>query len=587
MISEEFKDFVFLSALENAVSFKGSANPKALIGKCMPKFPEMKQNMKDYMQVLNEIVAEVNNLGFEKQKEKLLNIKPEFFEEKNKKKEPNKTDGLPKLKNTENGVVVRFPPAPSGHLHLGHLFGVIANYEIKKKYEGKFILRFEDTNPENIDISNYEKVSDDVKWLCDGNIDETFYQSDRLEIYYKYLRQLVEMGQAYICKCESDVFKAFNDAKEQCPCAKMDQETQNRKLEKFMNGRYEMGEVVIRARADIENKNPALRTFPLARINDNSHARVGKKYRVWPNYNLACAIDDSLMGLTHVVRGKDLEIGEIRQKMLHTSLGLKSPEYFHYGRMKFTDVELSKTKLSEKIEAGVYSGWDDPRVPSILSHRKRGYRAAAFRKFILSMGISKRDSKISAAEYYKGLDFFNKQILEDESDRYFFVYNPKKVEITNLQDYKDYVCKGVNSNCDEIVINKHPEKKERGFRHISIANEFLISGVDFDGLDEGDLFRLMHFANFRIISKTKDIIKVEFESKEFSRDLKLKRNIHFVPIDGDKITMIMQDNSKLKGIVEDLNNLKEDSTVQFERFGFARFDSFDKDKNRIFYFAHK
>ena len=572
--TQDFEDFVFEQALENAVSFKGKANPKALIGKCMPKFPEMKQQMGEFMPRLNAVVEQVNSMSLEEQTEKLLSLKPDFLEKKKEKKEPNKTDGLPKLKNTENGVVVRFPPAPSGHLHLGHLFGIVANYELKKKFGGKFILRFEDTNPENIDIKNYEKVIEDVNWITENGVDEVFYQSDRMELYYKYLRTLFEIDQCYVDQTDPETFKALTDAKEQSTYAKMGREEQSKLFEQFMKGEIEG---VIRARADLQNKNPALRTFPLARVNKNAHARAGTKYSVWPNYNFACAIDDSLMGLTHVVRGKDLEIGEERQKMIHKSLGLESPEYYHYGRLKFEDVELSKSKLTELIESGKYSGWDDPRVPSILAYKKRGYKAEAFRKLIMALGISKRDSRITSEEYHKQLDFFNKQILEKEATRFFFVHNPKKVHIKNIGAV----------DFDEIILPKHPEDKSFGNRVFGLQADYIIDSLDFNNFEVGDHFRLMHFANFKVTSKTDDLLEVEFISKDYSKDFGAKRNIHFLQSGStEEATLIMQDNSKIKGLTEELGNLKVDEAIQFERFGFVRFDREDNEV-RVFHYTHQ
>lgn len=569
-----FEDFVFMQALDNAIGFKGKANPKAMIGKVMPKFPQIKEDMSHYMNLIDNIVKQVNSMNLDEQIKKLNSIDPSILEKKKEKKEPNKTDGLPILNNTNKPVIVRFPPAPSGHLHLGHLFGIVANYEFKNKFGGKFILRFEDTNPDNINLDNYEKVIEDVKWICDNNIDEIFYQSDRMDIYYKYLRTLFDKEDCYVCNCDSETFKAYTDAKEECPHRKMSHEDQKSLFENFMKGNFEG---VIRAKADLNNKNPALRTFPLARINKNKHARVGNKYNVWPNYNLACAIDDAVMNLTHVIRGKDLEIGEDRQKMIHRSLGLKSPIYFHYGRMKFEDVDLSKTKLTELIEKGKYSGWDDPRVPSILSYRKRGYKAKAFRKFILSLGISKRDSKITSEEYHKGLDFFNKQILEKESDRYFFVYDKKKLHISNIEDYPE----------NEIKIAKHPEDDSKGFRTFKIEADYFIDGIDYNNLEIGDKLRLMHLGNFEIISKENNTMKVKFISKNYSKDFKFKRNIHYVPIiNNEEVSIILSDNSKLNGISEKVGNLTPNEAIQYERFGFCKFDK-TINNNKVFYFTHR
>ncbi len=573
---EEFEEFAYMQALENAVNYNGQANPKALVGKCVPKFPFMKDDMSHYMNLLSNICNQVNSLSLTLQIEKLKEINPDFFQKKETKKEE-KNSKLLALEGMENGkVVTRFSPAPSGNLHLGHLYGIVYNYEYAKEFGGKFILRIEDTNPENIDISNYNSIIDDIKWLTDDNISEIYYQSDRMDIYYKYLRTLIELSKAYVCECKSDVFKAYNDSSEPCPHRDMPKEKQIEMYENFFNDKYKEGEAIIRFKGDLSNKNPALRDFPLARIKIESHARLKNKYTLWPMYNLCSAVDDYLMGISHIIRGKDHEINGFRQDMIKEALGFTKCFYFHYGRIKFIDIELSKTKLSELIENKTYSGWDDPRVPSLISYRKRGYKAEAFRNMIITGGMSKRDSKITDEEYHKNLNYFNKQILEKEADRYFFVYNPKTIHIENIQSYPE----------KEIILPKHPDYKDRGNRHFKLENEYMVDGVDFDNISIGDMIRLMHFANFLVEKKENDKIFLKYISKDFDRSLKVKRNIHFLPLNSQRAIMVMQDNSHLKGYVEDLDNIKKNSNVQFERFGFSKYDG-KKDEELIFYFTHR
>lgn len=579
MINEnEFEEFVFLNALENAALYSGKANPKAMVGKCVPKFPDMKKEMGTYMAKINAICDKINSMSQEEQKTKLAEINPEFTGKKEKKELPKK-DGLPELKNTEKGVVVRMEPAPSGHLHLGHLFSIVANYEVKKKFGGKFILRVADTNPDNINIENYDKVINDIKWICEGEVEEIVYQSERLNIYYKYLRELAELNKAYVCECQGDTFKTLTDNKEECPHAKIPHDKQIEMFDKFMNGGYDVGEAVVRFRADITHKNPAMRSFGLARINKNSHAKVGNKHIVWPTMHLAVAIDDVLMEMTHVIRGKDHEINMERQMLVQLALNFKSPEYFHTGRMKFVDMELSKTKLTELIETDVFENWEDPRVPSILSHKKRGYKAEAFRKFILSLGISKRDSKITKDEYYKGLDYFNKQILETESNRYFCVNEPKKIHIENINEFNE----------NELKLLKHPEDKSKGFRTIKVESDYLIETSDFDKLNIGDKLRLMHFANFEIIDKTEDEIKVKLISKEYDKNLGVKRNIHFVSKNhNETVIIVTNENKRIYATCEEIEKFEVGESVQFERFGFLKLDSITEEtKEKIFYFTHK
>lgn len=573
---KEFEEFVFSQALENAVSFGGSPNPKALVGRCVPKFPEMKSDMGHYMNLINNICSQVSSMSAKDQKKKLTELNPEFFEKQKEKKEV-KSEGLVDLPNFEGKFIGRFAPAPSGYLHIGHLRNLVFNFEYKKKYGGKFIVRFEDTNPEKIAKENYDKILDDVNWLTEGGVDEVYYQSERIPTYYKYLRQLIELSKAYVCECDPEVSKSYNDSSEACPHRSMDVAWQTDSYEKFFDGRYKDGESVIKFKGDLKNSNPALRDFSIARLNSGEHARVADKYKLWPMYNFAVSVDDSLMGVTYIIRGKDAEIGGVRQDMVKDALGLGKAPYFHFGLINFTDMELGKTPIKEKIQKGEYTGWDDPRVPTIISFRRRGFKAKAFRDMYIAMGISKRDMKMSEAEYFKQINFFNKQILEKEADRFFFVHNPKKIHITNVSDFEN----------KEILLPRHPENKSRGSRHFKVEHDYLIDGIDFDNLEVGDMIRLMHFANFKITSKVEDMMTVEFISKDYDKSLSLKRNIHFVPVNGEKVEIVMQDNSHLKGICEDLDNIKEDSSFQFERFGFVKYDSKNDEGNKVFYFTHR
>jgi glutamyl-tRNA synthetase len=352
MIDEsKFEDFVFLQALTNANGFKGKANPKALIGKVMPEFPEIKNDMGHYMNLINNICEQVNSLTIYEQTEKLSKLNPKALEKK--EKVIPKKDGLPELPNHKGIFIGRFAPAPSGYLHIGHLRNIIYNYEYKRMYGGKLIVRFEDTNPEKIGKDNYEKILDDVNWISENSIDEIYYQSDRLTIYYKYLRQLIETSKAYVCECDPEVSKAFNDSSEECPHRKDSFENNTLRYENFFNKKYKDGEAVIKFKGDLKNKNPALRDFSIARLNSKEHVRSGTRYNLWPMYNFAVAVDDSLMELNYIIRGKDAEIGGFRQDMVKEALNLKKCPYLHFGMLNFTDIELGKTPIKEKIEKGI------------------------------------------------------------------------------------------------------------------------------------------------------------------------------------------------------------------------------------------
>ena len=584
-MNDEFTDFVTQLAIENAITYNGKANPKALIGKIMPKYPQMKQDMKTYMQHINEIVEEVNALDIKRQKELLQELNPNFHQEKEQKskEQSERKNQLPQIPQELAGqpLITRFPPAPSGNLHLGHLFGIVYNYEYAKQTNGKFILRIEDTNPENSSLENYEALIRDVKWITDDNISQIYYQSDRVELYYTYLKQLIDTNHAYICTCNPDDFKQLIDNSKACPCRELGVKTQQQRYEKLMSTTKELqfkeGEIVVRFKSDITHKNPAMRDFSIARIKEGEHPRVGNKYRVWPMYNLCVSIDDSLMGINYIVRGKDLEIGGERQDLIKDALGLRKSPYFHYGKMKFEDIELSKSKLTQKIEDGEFEGWDDPRMPTLIAFKKRGYTSQGFRKCLVSMGMSKRDSKITKKEYMKSLDFFNKEVIDPTSKRVSCVFEPIMCTITNIEDIDDTI----------ISMASHPSEKTFNPREFKIHSHILIEKKDVVKLQIGDIFRLMHFANVKVTSIQEDNIEVIYLSKEYSKELHLNGNIQFVFANQrENITMITSENETLIGQCETLNTILVDDVIQFERFGFARYDR-DENNTKVFYFTQQ
>lgn len=575
---EDIESFIFIQGLENAVLFKGKANPKAIIGKVIAKFPEVKKDMQHYMNSINNIVKQINDLNPDEQENKLRELNPKFFEKSKEKKPVKEKKKLPELSNVDNKIITRFEPAPSGYLHLGHLYAIIPNFEYVNEYGGEFILRIADTNPDNISKENYDKVIEDIKWITDNYDFKVYYQSRRIELYYEYLEKIINKERAYVCFCDGDTFKQYNDASKPCPHRNSSVEENIGHYKKMLEDKYKQGQAVVRFKGDLDNKNPALRDFTLARINKTQHPMAKDNYVLWPTMHLAVAVDDIEMKLTHVIRGKDHEINMLRQKMIHELLGLKSPEYFHLGRVKFTDITLSKTEFSNNIKEGKYTGWDDPRIPTLVSFKRRGYRAKAFREMIVEMGaVSKRDSKISYEEYLKNLNFHNKKILEKESDRFFFISDKVEIEIMNKE----------NIDFQEITHPKHPEDKSRGFRKFKLHNKYYIEKNDFDNLEKNDIFRMMHFGNFEVVNKEKDKIEVKFLSKEYSKEIKIKSNIHFLEIENyENCKIIMPDNSTLEGISENTGNIKIDETIQFERFGFVRFDRKEQE-TKFYYFAHR
>lgn len=394
-------------ALKNAIAHEGVAYTGPVLSGLFNEGLK-KQDVKKYVKEINEIIEKVNELTPEEQVKEYKKLES-FVSERETR------DGLPELPNAKQGkVVMRFAPSASGPLHVGHALTGSLSYLFVKEHGGKFHIRIEDTNPENIFVEAYDMIKKDSKWLFPGKIVSISIQSERMELYYKYSEKLIKKNSAYVCTCSQEQFKKFVDSKKDCPCRKL-KFKENLERWNMMIGKgkeiFNEGVAVLRFKEKngMKDKNPAMRDFPLARINTKDHPLQKNKYRVWPLMNLAVAVDDIEMHMTHVIRAKDHRDNSLRQKKIYGALGVgKSfPWTAFLGRIKFKDMELSTTKMREEISKGKYSGWDDSRLPTIVSLRKQGYKPQSFWKFAERIGLSENDKVIDKKEFFTLLDSFN------------------------------------------------------------------------------------------------------------------------------------------------------------------------------------
>ncbi len=389
-------------ALKNAIAHDGKAQVGSVISALFNEGLK-KEDVKKYVKQISEIVNEINKCSFEEQKDQFENLKTEVHKRKSR-------EGLQNLPKAKKGVVMRFAPSASGPLHIGHALTASISFLYFKKYGGKFYFRIEDTNPENIYKPAYKMLEDEAKWLF-HNKAKIIIQSDRLSLYYKYAESLIKKGAAYVCTCSADDFRVFVENKKDCPCRNVKVSENFARWKNMLAKKgYNPGEAVLRFKSSMQDKNPAMRDFPLARVNTFPHPRVGKKYRVWPLMNLAVAVDDIEQGMTHIIRAKDHRDNAQRQKMIYESLGLKKklPWTGFLGRIHFKDLHLSTTKFRHEILAGEYSGWDDPRLPTIQSLKKQNYKPEVFYKFAERVGLSENDKVMDKKEFFTLLDGFNK-----------------------------------------------------------------------------------------------------------------------------------------------------------------------------------
>jgi glutamyl-tRNA synthetase len=450
-------------------------------------------------------------------------------------------------------------------------------------YRGKFILRFEDTDPKlkRPVLEFYNRIREDLAWL-ECKPDEEHVQSDRIPIYYEYAEKLIRDGNAYVCTCQPQSFREKVLAQKPCPCRNLPPEEHLERWSRMLEGIYKEGEAVVRVKTDLTHPNPAVRDWPALRVIDIEkcpHPRVGDKYRVWPLYNFACGLDDHLMGITHVIRGKEHLTNMVRQEYMYRHLGWQYPEAIHYGRLKIKGAYLSKSKIVQGIREGLYEDWDDPRLATFAALRRRGITPAAIKKLIIDVGPKTSDVILS----WENLYAYNRKILDPKVNRYFFVQNPVQLSVKNIP--KTFSAR----------LRLHPEYSEKGFREYSIkpmgadnAALFWISKRDAEALTVGNVIRLMELFNIKIEKVEAYSAEASFISETYEEARKVEAPlIHWVPVGADMpCQVIMPDATVFEGIAESAcKELKPDDVVQFERFGFVRIDKVNVKLTA--YYAHK
>lgn len=579
--NSELKEDIRKTALLNAIKHEGKAQTGSVIGKTLGEKPDLRSKIKEISTLVNKIVKEVNTLSFDEQK----NIVEENWPEALVKEKVEKEKHLPPLPNVDKyrQVVTRFSPNPDCVLHLGSARAIILCHEYVHMYKGKFVLRFEDTDPKikRPLLEFYDRIREDLAWLgCKPN--EEHIQSDRIPIYYEYAENLLKAGNAYVCTCQPEIFREKALASKSCDCRSLPIEEHLARWHRMQQGGYSEGEAVLRVKTDLDHPNPAVRDWPAARVIDakkHPHPRVGGKYHVWPLYNLACGIDDHLLGVTHIIRGKEHLTNQVRQEYMYKHLGWKYPEAIHYGRLKITGAYLSKSKIVQGIREGMFKDWDDPRLATFAALRRRGITPEAIKKMIIDIGPKTQDLILS----WENLYAYNRKILDPAANRYFFVQNP--IELTVRKIPEEYM----------VRLNLHPEYPERGFREYTIKPEgnehaaaFWVSKKDIDTTKTGSMIRLMELFNVKIEKVSSYSAEASFVSNAYEEAKKGKAPlIHWIPVGEDMpCQVVMPDATMSEGIAEKTcKQLKQNTVIQFERFGFVRIDK--NNAKLIAYYSQK
>lgn len=552
-----FEESVRKFSLQNAILHCGKADVGAVTGKVMAEHPQLRKEAREVMPAIKTIVDEVNRMSVAEQRKLLESLAPELLVREKREKE----HVLPPLPNPGDDVVMRLAPFPSGPLHIGNARMVLLNDEYVKTYGGRLLLIFDDTMGSDYKPpvpESYELIESALEWL-DVDVHEVHYKSDRLPIFYEWAEKLIVMGHAYVCHCDSQVLRKNREEGKECEHRKFSVEQNLDRWRLMLLKRFDEGEAVLRLKTDMKHRNPAFRDRVLFRISAREHPRAGNKYAVWPLLEFSWAVDDHLLGVTHILRGKDLIIEDEMERFLWKLFNVKGGEFIHYGMLRIKEMKLSKSKSRTEVMSKVYSGWDDPRTWSIQSLAKRGIKAEAVREFILSFGLSLTDIEVPAENLYSE----NRKLIDSEADRFFFVPNPKEI-----------VIEGLPPGLRAVEMPNHPTLKERGKRTMKVSSNVCISKEDFENL-KGKEVRLKDFCNIIMSEKAKFTSR---ENKDISK-------IQWVS-EGIKTRVVMPDGNVVEGVGEvNLRHAERGGIVQFERFGFVRLDKVENEV--VAYFGHK
>jgi glutamyl-tRNA synthetase len=560
-----------LVTLRNAIEYDGKARLEAVISKTMASRPELRGNIKTIIPEVRRLLNQINSLAINEQKALLQEMSPTADIQKHAEK----ISGLPPLYGAEIGnVVTRFPPEPNGYPHIGHAKAAIIDDEYARMYNGKLILRFDDTNPLTEKTEYYEAIKEGIYWLG-IKPDLVKNASDDIFLLQDYGRKLVTSRGAYVCRCNQKTIQEFRSQGLECAC-RLDNSSYDEALTEMFAGAFEPNEATIRFRGDMNSPNTAMRDPTLFRIIDGNHPILGTSVRVYPTYDFAAPVEDSLDGVTHAMRTKEYELRNELYNAILERLHLRRPVVSEFSRLEFEGLPVSKRKIKPLIENKSLNGWDDPRLPTLVALKRRGFLPEAIRKYVLSLGWTLSESKPP----FESLEAFNRKIIDDFSMRLFFVREPVELKL-------------INANPVNVSLKNHPSSN-LGSRSVQVNDTVYIARADAGKLSEGSIIRLMELYNIKItrldLVDDKSRVYADVIGTGLSHDI---QKIQWVAYN-DKMPYRIIIPKKLfsneefdrnsleiaSGYAESfVSTLPVHSNIQFVRYGFCRLDG---DQQAIF-----
>jgi glutamyl-tRNA synthetase len=550
-------------ALVNAAKHDGKADIKTVISRIMADVPAARSKPGKVKELASRIVAEVNQIPLDKQREMVEEIAPEYAVDTRK---PEKKQ-LPPLQGAIEGkVVTRLAPEPNGYVHLGNAMTFFLNYLYARRYGGTLWLRFEDTNPRKEKAEFYKAIKEDIKWL--GIVwDKEKNNSDDLSVFYDFAKKLLAESKAYVCTCPLEVTRKNRALGQTCSCRNNSPERNLELWDHMLSNKFKEGDAVWRIKGEMQSMNYVMRDPTLFRIVDAPHALKGSKYIVWPTYDFAVAIEDSICGVTHVLRSNEFAPRGELQNYIRNLLNLRGPTITEYSRFNFEGTPTSKRLIKPLIDKGIVTGWDDIRLSTIRGVRRRGIVPKAIEDFTLQVGITHSQPVFS----WDLLLSVNRKILDPVAKRYFFVDDPVRLVVEDAPRV--------------LVKLKHHPDVDLGYREVETDGTFYIPQKDL--ADVGKSLRLKDLYNVMITGRRKGETTGRFNGRDLVEGI---AKVQWTTEDFVEVEVLVPD-LIFKGDVPNENSLtiakgfgesacremKVDDHVQFERFGFCRIDQKKQD----------
>lgn len=398
-------------------------------------------------------------------------------------------------------VHTRFPPEPNGYLHIGHAKAICISFGIARDYGGLCNLRMDDTNPEKEESEYVNSIIEDVRWLGFDWGDRLFYASDYFEKLYDYAVRLIELGKAYVCDLDTDQISS-NRGSLTAPGTNSPYRDRPVKenldlFSRMRNGEFPDGAKTLRAKIDMADKRIIMRDPVLYRIKRENHHRTADRWCIYPMYDFAHCLSDSIEGITHSICTLEFENNRPLYDWILDVLGAYHPQQIEFARLNLSNTVLSKRKLLELVREGKVSGWDDPRMPTLSGLRRRGYTPSSIRNFCEDIGVAKADSIVEIGVLENSV----REELNKTAPRAMAVIRPLKLVITNYPDGKS----------EELDAVNNPEDPAAGTRKVHFSRELYIESDDFQEVPAPKFFRLSPGKEVRLryayFVKCTDVVK--------------------------------------------------------------------------------